>query len=106
MVVDASSPTTMPMSSVQIRLPTVLHGLSQNEVAFFGNCVIEYALLESVTACLNDISICNRYGTRVLKVFQILNRNMAMQTATLRSTESNALGYTIILPLKVGYANF
>ncbi|KRY41094.1 hypothetical protein T01_3105 [Trichinella spiralis] len=32
------------------------------------------------------ISICNRYGTRVLK---ILDRNMAMQTATLRSTESN-----------------
>ncbi|XP_003367810.1 conserved hypothetical protein, partial [Trichinella spiralis] len=37
----------------------------------------------------NSISICNRYGTRVLKVFQILDRNMAMQTATLRSTESN-----------------
>ncbi|KRX48054.1 hypothetical protein T05_4073 [Trichinella murrelli] len=63
-----------------------------DEVAFVGNCVMR-SLLESVTACLNDmvfystISICNRYGTNVLKVFQTCN--MAMQTATLPLTESN-----------------
>ncbi|KRX72832.1 hypothetical protein T06_15249 [Trichinella sp. T6] len=50
---------------------------------------LEYVLLESITACLNDvvfltISICNRYGTNVLKAFQICN--MAMQTATLPLT--------------------
>ncbi|KRX12499.1 hypothetical protein T07_15056 [Trichinella nelsoni] len=42
-----------------------------------------------------QISICSRYGNSVLKVFQILARNMAMQTATLPLTESHgyAPGY-------------
>ncbi|XP_003380936.1 hypothetical protein Tsp_12203, partial [Trichinella spiralis] len=62
------SPTTMPMSLCV--------------------CLGKYVSQQSYMA-YHRISICNRYGTRVLKVFQILNRNMAMQTATLRSTESN-----------------
>ncbi|KRZ86553.1 hypothetical protein T08_12342 [Trichinella sp. T8] len=80
-----------------------------DKVAFVGNCVIEYALLESVTACLNDvvfyftISICN-HGTNVLKVFQICN--MAMQTATLPLTKSNGLKKKNLAPgVASGYAS-
>ncbi|KRX24876.1 hypothetical protein T07_10350 [Trichinella nelsoni] len=61
------------------------------EVAFFGNCVIEYALLESVTACLNDVIFYYIHLQWLwYQCFEgFPDRNMAMQTATLPLTESH-----------------
>ncbi|KRZ51688.1 hypothetical protein T02_10590 [Trichinella nativa] len=77
-----------PCASYQPVSASCLQDVPKWHVKIQHKCVSQQSYM-----AYHRISICNRYGTNVLKAFQICN--MTMQTATLPLTESNGNGKRI-----------